>query len=200
MTVAAILLAAGESARMGVPKPLLGWEGRTLVEYQIEQLRLAGVDTVVAVLGHQANDVGPLAERAGATVVVNEAYREGRASSLRAGAGALPDETRTIVVLSVDQPRQHEVLRRLTDEHAVGGKRITVPTFEGRRGHPPVLDGSLLQEMREVREETKGLREILLGHRDEINEVDLESDTVLLDLNDPQDYEAARATSKKRVV
>ncbi len=187
MTVAAILLAAGESRRMGAPKPLLRWQGATLIEHQIAQLRDAGVDDVIAVLGHRAEDVRPLADAAGASCVVNESYDEGRASSLRAGAAAVTD-AETIVVLSVDQPRPATVTRRLLAEHTSG---ITVPTQLGRRGHPVVLDGALLPELRAVDEATQGLRAVIDRHATEVREVPFETADVLLDLNTPEEYERA---------
>lgn len=192
---AAILLAAGESRRMGsprirwTPKPLLEWRGAALIEYQIAQLREAGVGDVIAVLGHRAEDVLPFVTGAGARGVVNESYREGRASSLRAGAAAA-EGAETIVVLSVDQPRPAAVTRRLLAEHASG---ITVPTHGGHRGHPVVLDGALLPELREAGEATRGLRGVIARHATEVHEVPFEAPDVLLDINTPEDYEAAIA-------
>lgn len=192
MTVAAILLAAGESARMGAPKPLLDWGGQTLIEYQLSQLNRPPVDRVVAVLGHRADEIASLVREAGAEAVVNERYAEGRASSLRAGAAALPDDTEAVLVLAVDQPRPHDVIARLVDVHRLSGSLITVPTFEEHRGHPPVLDGSLLAELREVSEETLGLRAVIAAHEDDLSELAFETSVVLLDLNDRDEYERAR--------
>ncbi|MCH7484599.1 MAG: nucleotidyltransferase family protein [Chloroflexi bacterium] len=188
-TISAILLAAGESRRMGSPKPLLAWQGVTLIEYQITQLREAGVNDVIAVLGHHADDFLPLVTTSGARAVVNERYREGRASSLRAGAAAA-EGAKTVVILSVDQPRPAAVTRRLLTEHTSG---ITVPSHHGRRGHPVVLDGSLLPELREVSEATQGLRAVIARHAAEVRDVPFDSPTVLLDLNTPADYQRAIA-------
>ena len=108
MTSAAIILAAGESSRMGRPKPLLPWVGATdgepslLIDYQVRELAAAGVDDIVVVLGHEAAELRPHVPPE-ARVASNEAYREGRASSLRAGAAALPDDAGPIAVLGVDQ-------------------------------------------------------------------------------------------------
>src|SRR2546428_2329070 len=148
MTVAAILLAGGESSRMGQPKVLLPWGDQTLVEHQIDQLRRPPVERVVVVLGHDAEQIRPVVERAGAEVLVNELYKRGRASSLRAGARAVADDTRTIVVLDVDQPRPRRVIQRLIENHLRASNMITVPTFDGKRGHPTVVDGWLLPELR----------------------------------------------------
>ncbi len=172
---------------MDSPKPLLAWQGATLIEYQIAQLHEAGVGDVIAVLGHRSADILPLVTVAGARPVVNERYREGRASSLRAGAVAV-EGAKTIVVLSVDQPRPAAITHRLLAEHTSG---ITVPSHGGRRGHPVVLDGALLPELREVDEATRGLRAVLARHAAEVREVPFDSATVLLDLNTPEDYRQA---------
>ena len=194
MTVAAILLAGGESTRMGVPKPLLEWGGYTLIEYQLAQLKGPPLDRVVVVLGHRADDVLPYVRSAGAQAVVNELYAEGRASSLRVGAAALPDDTKAVLILNVDQPRPHDVIARLVDVHRHSGSLITVPTFEEKRGHPPVLDGSLLPELRAVNEATQGLRAVIARHEADVTELAFETAAVLLDLNQPQDYQQARAS------
>ncbi len=194
MTVAAVLLAGGESSRMGLPKPLLEWGGYTLIEYQLAQLKGPPLDRVVVVLGHRADEVLPYVRSAGAQSVVNELYAEGRASSLRVGAAALPDDTGAVLVLSVDQPRPHDLIARLVDIHRHSGSFITVPTYEERRGHPPVLDGSLLAELREVKEATQGLRAVIERHAADVSELPFETSAVLLDLNRPQEYQKARAS------
>lgn len=191
MSVAAILLAGGESQRMGTPKPLLEWDGRTLIEYQLQQLHEA-VDRIVVVLGHRADDVRPFVHRAGALAVINELYKEGRASSVRIAAAALPEDTGAIAVLNVDQPRPADVTRRLLEEHRACRNLITVPVFDQQRGHPPIIDGSLLPEMREVREETLGLRAVMQAHEANVTELEFDSPVVLLDLNEPADYDEAR--------
>ncbi len=178
---------------MGTAKPLLEWGGHTLIEYQLAQLKGPPIDRVVVVLGHRAEEVRPYVHRAGAQAIVNELYNEGRAASLRVAAAALPDDITAVLILNVDQPRPHEVMARLVDAHCRSGSLITVPTYEGRRGHPPVLAGSLLPELRQVREATQGLRAVIRRHAKEVKEVAFETEVVLLDLNRPQEYEGARA-------
>lgn len=182
---------------MGTPKPLLQWQGTTLIEYQIAQLREAGVDDVVAVLGHRAGDIASLVDTTGARAVINERYAEGRASSLRAGAGAIGADREVIVILSVDQPRPASVVRRLLAEHRSG---ITIPTHEGRRGHPVVLDASVLPELLKVTEETLGLRGVIARHEAEVHEVPFDSGFVLLDVNTPEEYEEARKSYASEVI
>jgi molybdenum cofactor cytidylyltransferase len=192
MTIVALLLAAGESTRMGSPKPLLDWGGTTLIEYQIHELLAAGVDDVVAVLGHRSDEVRPAAERAGARVAINAAYRDGRAGSIRVGAGAVGPSVSAIVILNVDQPRDRSITRALLESHAQGGALITVPAYGSRRGHPAVLSGSLLDELRAVDEASEGLNAVMRRHAAERRELALDDSSVLSDLNRPADYEAAR--------
>lgn len=178
---------------MGRPKALLDWGGQTLIEYQIDELRQPPVERIVVVLGHEPERIRPLAERAGADVLINELYKRGRASSLRMGARAVADDTRTIVILDVDQPRPRVVIQRLIENHIRASNLITVPAFEGDRGHPTIVDGWLLPELRRVRERTEGLRGFLQRHEADVVELPFDSEVVLLGMNTPVEYEAAKA-------
>jgi molybdenum cofactor cytidylyltransferase len=191
-TVAGIVLAAGLSSRMGQTKPLLPWDGRTLVEFQVAQLREAGVGDIVVVVGHDAARVAAAAREAGARAVVNESYLEGRAGSVRAGAAAVRDDSTAVVLLSADQPRPSSLTRRLLEEHRRCGAAITVPRLGARRGHPTILAGRLLDELRAVSEASEGLRAIIRNHADEIHDVDVADPRVVLDVNTPEAYRAAR--------
>ena len=191
---AALLLAAGESTRMGRPKALLPWGGETLIEYQVREL-LAAHCEVTVVLGHAADEIRPRVP-AEAQIVVNEAYRDGRASSLRAGAAALPDDADTIVVLNVDQPRPREVIEALVTARRQGGALITMPVYEGKRGHPPVLSGALLPELRAASEEAQGMRGVVAAHEASVHEVEFSSPVVLLDINTEAEYQRALAETE----
>ena len=195
-TIVALLLAAGESTRMGRPKPLLEWAGRTLIEYQIEELLAAGVGRVIAVLGHCAEEVRPYADRAGAEIVINGDYRNGRAGSIRTGATAVGSGATAIVILNVDQPRERDITRAVLEAHQKSGKLMTVPAYQGRHGHPAIFSGELLPELRKVDEASEGLRAINRRHAAERGEIATDNAAVLLDLNLPSDYEAARPAAE----
>ena len=188
--VASILLAAGLSTRMGRPKPLLPWDGRTLVEYQVAQLRAAGAAEVIVVTGHEAAAVAEALQGSNARLVHNPSYAAGRAGSVRAGALAAPDGM-DVLVLNVDQPRPASVTRALLDAHRAAPGRITVPVYQGRRGHPVIFAASLLPELRRVSDEREGLRDVMRAHARAIHEVPIADPRVLLDVNTPEAHQEA---------
>ncbi len=192
MTVAALILAAGESTRMGRPKPLLPWAGTTLLAWQVEQMREAGAREVIVVLGHQAK-TAMAAVPATARAVTNERYAEGRASSLRCGSAALGSETECVLILGVDQPRPAWLARRLIEAWRGSHAAVVVPAHVGRRGHPVLVDRALIGELRDAREETLGLRAVLQRHEGETIVLETPNDVINVDLNTPAEYEKALA-------
>ena len=190
---AAILLAAGESRRMGSLKALLPWHGSTLLAHQIASLRQAGVDPVVVVLGHEAGRLKPEVEgKEGVIWRVNPDYRQGKTTSIKAGLNALdPGRPSAILILNVDQPRSAETIGSLLLQHRQGGRSITIPRYRGMGGHPLVLDSALLEELKSIDEESLGVRAVVRRHQDATLLVEMDTPEVLWDLNTPEQYEAA---------
>jgi molybdenum cofactor cytidylyltransferase len=196
MTIAALLLAAGESTRMGRMKQLVPWDGRPLVQWQAEQLSDGGAGEVVVMLGHRAEEIRA-AVPAWCRVVVNEAYRDGRATSLKAGALALGDEIEAVLIINVDQPRPAWLSRRLVQRWRETRAPVVSPKFPRRFGHPVLLDGSLLPELREVDEATQGLRAVVQKHAAQAIAVAIDNEALDYDMNTPEDYEAALAAFER---
>ena len=192
--IAAVLTAAGLSSRMGRPKPLLQWQGATLVEHQVSILLEGGATEVIVVLGHRFEDVAPYVERSGAAFVVNERYREGRTSSIKAGLEAVPEHTDDVILLGVDQPRTAQIVVRVVDTHVGANALLTSPRLQGRGGHPLMFLTRLMPELRQISEQNQGLREVFERHRAEITEVRFDDPMVRLDLNTPEAYESAYQT------
>jgi CTP:molybdopterin cytidylyltransferase MocA len=190
--ISSIVLAAGQSTRMGSPKPLLDWGGEPLIAYQVKQLKEAGVDEVVVVLGYRSDDIHREIRRLPCRVMLNARYQLGRARSLQIGAKAVNRDADAIVVLNVDQPRPAAFIREVLAAHQPSSA-ATRPVCNGRHGHPVVVSGRLRQEMMEATDEGGGLRGILRAHADELAELPA-GDICLLDVNTPEEYRAALET------
>lgn len=188
----AIILAAGESSRLGAFKPLLPWPAKesieTLVAYQVRQLRADG--PVFVVTGNRADEVAMAAVEAGAVAVHNVEYQTGKATSVQAGVAAAP-EGMPLLIIGVDQPRPAWIFRQLTTVLRTGHDLI-IPTYRGRRGHPPLFAAHLRAELLAVQEETFGLRAVVQRHADYACYVEVDSPWVLVNLNRPEDLSAAR--------
>ena len=209
MKTTALLLAAGESARMGTPKALLEWGGRPLLAHQLSVLQKSRVDECIVVLGREAARLGsfvePFLRRPGwkARGVVNPRPADGRSSSIKAGLAALSHPPQAILIASVDQPLELELVNALlvagwrewgTPSDGWPLKRIVIPTFEGRRGHPPLFHGSLFPELLGVSEETEGLRRVVRRIPERVLEVPWQRSGILLNLNTPSEYESTQKT------
>ena len=191
--VSAVLTAAGESTRMGRPKPLLPWRGTTLIEYQVDSLLQAGISQIVVVLGHESAAVARFVDERSARRVVNESYRNGRTGSIKTGLAAVDTDADAVLFLGVDQPRTPDLIRHVVEAHIQRNALITSPRYQGRGGHPLVFSISLREELASTSEENQGVREVFRRHHDEVNEVEIDDPMVRLDLNTPDDYEKARA-------
>ena len=189
----AILLAAGESRRMGQLKALLQWQGASLLQHQVKTLLAAGVDRVVVVVGHRAGELTALLEGMdGATWRLNPDYLQGKTTSIKTGLGALDaEDTGTVLVLNVDQPRSAETVSFLLERHQRSGSLITIPEYEGKGGHPILVDASLLGELLQIDEETLGVKAVVRRHQSSTSRVPMDGPEVLWDLNTPEQYEEA---------
>ena len=193
----AILLAAGESRRMGQLKALLPWQGDTLLGCQVSSLLQAGIEQVIVVLGHQRDRLLPLLEgRDGVIPVFNPDYQAGKTTSIKTGIKAvLPSpqaaDAQTLVLLNVDQPRTSETISTLLSRHETSDCLITIPVFQGKGGHPIILDCSLLPELLEISEASQGIRSVVKDHEERLQRVEMDTHEVLWDLNTPEQYQAA---------
>jgi molybdenum cofactor cytidylyltransferase len=189
MFVSAILLAAGESTRMGRQKALVAWEGTTLLEYQLTQLSsIDEIEQIVVVTGHNPEGISAIAARfARACIAYNEQYATGKVSSILAGLRALSADADAIMLLAVDQPRPAGILRTLLVRHAEERTAITVPSRNGRRGHPIVFSRALLPELLAISEASLGIRAVMRDHTADTIEVEIDDPAIHVDLNRPSD-------------
>jgi molybdenum cofactor cytidylyltransferase len=203
MDIIAILLAAGESERMGTPKGLLAWRGQPLLAHQVQQIQRSRVSECVVVLGREADRLEPLVHTPRhpvrkAHTVHNPRAGQGKCSSILAGLTSLPQRPDGVLIASVDQPLDHRLLDAMLlaaetewdRSEAVGRRTILVPVCQGRRGHPPLFCGSLMAELMGITEEGQGLKAVVRRQHERVLEVPWASPEILLNLNTPHDLGA----------
>ncbi len=191
-SVAAVLLAAGESTRMGESKALLPWRGQPLLRHQVQALHDAGFRPIIIVLGYHSDRLRQAVPSLPSTVVVeNLRYRRGRSTSVVCGIEQVPANATGVLVLSVDQPRPASMLRRLREAFEESRPRLAVPAYKGRAGHPLLFSAALLPELLTVTESHQGMREVTSRHHEHRLLVDVDTPLALTDLNTHADYQAA---------
>ena len=196
--VSAILLAAGESTRMGQQKALLRWEGTTLLEYQLTQLSaVEEIRQIIVVTGHDPDRITAIAAPTpGVIVVHNAGYRTGKVSSIKIGVTAGSPQTHAILLLAVDQPRSAAIHATLVRAHVALGGAITLPTNDGHRGHPIIFSTALRSELMTMSEATHGVRALLQHHAAEVTAIEVSDPQVNVDLNTPSDVKRSDSQSR----
>ncbi len=192
--VAAIVLAAGRSSRMGGPNKLLAEiDGKKLVRIVAEQALASKASEVIVVTGHQAELVEQALEGLKVRFVRNPDFAGGIASSVKAGIAAVPDSADGALVCLGDMPLiDARLIDRLIDAFAPDrGNLIAVPASEGRRGNPVLWSRRFFRELMTL-EGDVGARHLIDKHGEAVAEVPVEGQSAFLDIDTPQALEAAR--------
>ena len=185
--VAAIILAAGRSRRMGKFKTLLPFGDQTVIESCVSNLRAANVAEVVVVLGHRAEDVRKQLESVRVTFVTNLNPDSEMSASISLGVEALSDTARAVLITPVDHPAiQPETIGLLIEKWGVGTKLIQ-PEFEGKGGHPVLIDLSYRDELQRL-EPDAGLRGFFKKHRAGVLRLPVDWAFVARDMDTWEDY------------
>jgi molybdenum cofactor cytidylyltransferase len=188
-SIAAVVLAAGRSTRMGAHKLLLPLGGRPLVSYAVAAACASPAAPVVVVLGHDAEAVRAALPRDRQRYVVNDAFASGMASSLRAGIAALPPSATGALVLLADQPLVTAALvSQVLTAATAHPEQIVAATYAGVRSHPVYFPRALFGELSAVQGDEGG-RSVLARHADLVRLLPLEPAAAALDVDRPGDYE-----------
>ncbi|MBU1966060.1 MAG: molybdenum cofactor cytidylyltransferase [Proteobacteria bacterium] len=188
--ISAIVLAAGESKRMGRPKQMLAWQGKTLLRQVLENLIRSDAGEIILVLGHEAEAISKSLTESQIKIVINPDYKQGMASSLRHGLLAMDPESEAFLVLLADQPDiGPEIMNRMIREFKQANPRrgIVRPVYRGLRGHPVLIGVRYLQEALQLQGDV-GARQILANHPEDILEIEVNQDGILKDIDTPEAY------------
>ncbi|TAM82558.1 MAG: nucleotidyltransferase family protein [Acidobacteria bacterium] len=186
---AGVILAAGESSRMGTDKALLMYRGRTFLENIICQLRDAGVQRVVVVLGHHADLIQQSIDLTSVEVVVNRDYRLGQTSSLQAGLRRLSESRAESTLLClVDHPSiSVDTIQKLIQYFTSSGSPVIVPQLRGKHGHPVLLGRELFSQILSLGP-GQGADTLIHHYHDRTEFVEVTDPGILLDVDDPESY------------
>lgn len=191
MRVVGVVLAAGESRRMGRLKALLPFGSHTVIEHVLQPLLQANLDDVAVVVGHRAEDIAAVLAALPVRVLYNPDYRHGMTTSVQVALRDLTPLPDAYLLALVDQPLiGPEPIRHLLAAFAHTHKGLVIPTYQGKRGHPIILSAAYRHAVLALGLD-QGLHLVTRGHPDDTLEVPMASDTILCDMDYPEEYEAA---------
>ena len=189
--VAAIILAAGRSERMGAFKPLLPFGPNTIIETCIENMRRGGVETIVVVIGQdsRAEELKTHLQNSHVIFAVNPDPASEMSDSIACGVRALTEGIQAVIINPVDHAAvPGEVVAMLIDEWQKGA-RLVKPVWNGQGGHPVLIDLEFRAELLSL-DPDGGLKTFLSQHQEQVKRVAVNSNYIARDMDTWDDYVA----------
>ncbi|MDH3604626.1 MAG: nucleotidyltransferase family protein [Candidatus Tectomicrobia bacterium] len=188
--VAGVVLAAGESRRMGQLKALLPFGDRTVIEQVLHPLLQSDLTRVTVVLGHRAEEIAAVLKALPVHLVTNPNYRDGMTTSVQAALRHITPIPDAYMLALVDQPQLGITpVQRVLSAFNRTDKGLVIPTWNGKRGHPIVLAARYRQDVLALGPD-QGLNLVTRGHPDDTLELPMSDDDILRDMDYQQEYEA----------
>jgi molybdenum cofactor cytidylyltransferase len=189
MSISAIILAAGQSKRMGQPKMLLPWGNTAVLGKVIMTIQGAGVEDILVVTGGARDEVEKIVAQYKLRTVYNEnfAYKE-MLTSIQLGLQAQKPSAEATLICLGDQPQVEEKsVRNVCEEFLQNKSHIVAPSYQMRRGHPWLIARELWDEVLQMRA-PESMRDFLNAHKNDIFYMEYDSPSILQDLDTPADY------------
>lgn len=200
MMVSAILLAAGESKRMGRPKQLMRLGQSTLVERAIDNLLDSEVSEVILVLGYEAGAVMEKVATRPVKIAINSNYHQGMSTSIVAGLDLVDSQARAVMLALADQPFvDSQTINRLMEAFGAHDKGIALPVYQSRRGHPVIFAIRYKGELLKLKGDIGG-REIIDRHPDDVLEVAVDCEGVCIDIDTMENYNLEARSLNRRIL
>ena len=196
--ISAILLAAGESKRMGRSKLLLKWGQCTIIEKSVDTLLASKIDELIVVLGYQGQAILRRLGSRSLKAVINPQYGMGMSTSIRRGLGQVSSKSEAILIGLADQPFiETDLINHLIEIYRQNPHGIVLPSYKGERGHPVILNRFRYQGEMENLTGDIGCRPILKRYPEDILEVEVESEGVVADIDSWEEYRATNILGKR---
>ena len=199
--ISCILLAAGESKRMGKPKLLLNLGNSNVINITINNYLKSEIFEIIVVLGNEAKKIEDSisAQDKRIKFVVNKNYREGMSTSIKSGVLAASKQSEAFLIALGDQPLiSHKIIFRLIDRYLSSNAGIVTVMHQSIRGHPVIISKKYLQEILALTGDI-GARDLLKQHLDDTASIKIESDEEFLDIDKIQDYDKLKKIYEHRL-
>jgi len=184
----AMILAAGESKRMGKPKLLLPYGEKTIIETVIDSVIRTKVEKILVVLGANREKIEKKIQNFPLKIAANLNFRRGMLSSVQLGFQTLPENAQAVLVFLGDQPSiSNAIINKIIDVYKETDKGIVLPVYKSERGHPVLIDMKYRDEVENLRSGF-GLRALVYNHPEDILETKVETPSILRDVDDESDY------------
>ena len=191
--VTAVILAAGQGKRMGQTKQLLPWGNTTVMGQTIRNLKQTILHDILLVSGHQPEAIEAIAAKENIYAIRNMKYASGEMlSSLQTAVRQLPKNSTAVLVMLADQPMvEPATIDQILAAYWQGHSDLIAPVYEGRRGNPVLIGRAYFEELLAL-PIGDAPRTLLKRHADKLHLVDVPTDSILRDLDSPEQYEAER--------
>ncbi len=191
--ISAIILAAGKSKRMGQPKMLLPWGEASVIIHVLSVFEKAGIEEIIIVTGGAREKVEETVKDYPVRTIHNREYANGEMlSSLQCGLEAITSQTQAVLIGLGDQPQVEErSVRSICERYRENKPSLIVPSFQMRRGHPWLVARPLWDEILEMKPPASP-RDFLNKHAHEIEYMEINSESILADLDTPEDYQKSK--------
>jgi molybdenum cofactor cytidylyltransferase len=185
----AIILAAGESRRMGFPKMLLTFKGRTMIENVISHVAESKADKIIVVIGAYKEEMIEEIDKLAVNYCYNDNYKEGMLSSVQCGFRNLPSDYKAVLIFQGDQPLiTRNSINKVIDAYFSSQNGIVIPVYNGKRGHPLLIDRKYKDEIAKISPD-EGLHSLAYKFSHDVLEVETNESEILRDFNSYEDYQ-----------
>ena len=186
--ICAVILAAGESKRMGEAKLLLPFGRTTIIETIVNNTVKSKVDRTLVILGKYAEEIENKIKEYPVKISMNPNFADGMLSSVQYGLDGLPEDAIAVLVILGDQPLiQSSVINRIIHKYGRTKKGIILPIYDKMRGHPVLIDIKYRDEIRQLNPHI-GLRGLMYNNSKDILEVNMDTPDILKDIDTAEDY------------
>lgn len=187
----ALILAAGESKRMGFPKMLLDFGGITMLERVIENVKGSDVDQIMVVLGAEHEKLKIIMRNLMVSFCYNEKFADGMLSSVKCGFNSIPVGYRAVLVFQGDQPLiKSDLINSVIKAYRSSGYGLIMPVCNGKRGHPLLIDNKYNAEIK-LLDSSEGLRSLAVKFAKDVLEIETGDEGILRDFDTYDEYRSA---------